>query len=300
METQPKIILQTDAPGLPVKRGKVRDIYDMGDRLVLSASDRISAFDVVMPNGIPYKGIVLTQISLFWFGKFAQKFPNHLIASDVRQFPEPFKSHPETFAGRSILVKKVKILPVECVVRGYITGSGWKDYQKTGRVCGIELPKGLRQCDKLPDPIFTPTTKANVGHDESLTFDQAVKMVGKDLAMKLRDQSIDLYTQAADYARSRGIIMADTKFEWGLDEMGRMVLADEVFNPDSSRFWPADQYDPGHDQPSFDKQFVRNYLEDIKFNKSGPGVTLPPDIVKKTSEKYIEAYERLTGKNFQR
>jgi phosphoribosylaminoimidazole-succinocarboxamide synthase len=301
MENTQKVILQTDAAGLPVKRGKVRDIYDLGDKLLLVASDRISAFDVIMPNGIPCKGIILTQISKFWFDMFAKKFPNHVISTDVtgKEFPEPFKSRPEMFAGRSMLVRKLKVVAIECVVRGYITGSGWKDYQKSGSVCGITLPKGLKQCDKLPEPIFTPTTKANVGHDENMTFDDAVKMVGPDLARQLRDNTIDLYRQAADYARGRGIIIADTKFEWGLDEKGKLVLVDEVFTPDSSRFWPADEYEPGHDQPSFDKQYVRNFLETLSWNKTPPGPTLPADVVRGTLNRYLEAYERLTGKKFQ-
>jgi len=298
MEKQPNVILQTDAPGLPVKRGKVRDIYDLGDRLVLAASDRISAFDVVMPNGIPYKGVLLTQISKFWFEKFAAKFTNHVISANIKDFPEPFKSRPDVFAGRSMLVRKLKVTPVECVVRGYITGSGWKDYQKSGSVCGVVLPKGLKQCDKLPEPIFTPTTKASVGHDENLTFDQTVQLVGKDLATQLRDSTIELYKLAADYALSRGIIIADTKFEWGLDQNGKLVLVDEIFTPDSSRFWPADVYEPGHDQPSFDKQFVRNFLETLSWNTTPPGPTLPDDVVKGTMSRYLEAYERLTGRKF--
>ncbi len=298
MENTPKIILQTDAAGFPAKRGKVRDIYDLGDKLLLVASDRISAFDVIMPNGIPCKGIILTQISKFWFDMFAKKFPNHVITTEVRELPEPFKSKPDMFAGRSMLVRKLKVVAIECVVRGYITGSGWKEYQKSGSVCGIALPKGLKQCDKLPEPIFTPTTKANVGHDENITFDDAVKMVGPDLARQLRDNTIELYRQAADYARGRGIIIADTKFEWGLDEKGKLVLVDEVFTPDSSRFWPADGYEPGHDQPSFDKQYVRNFLETLAWNKTPPGPTLPDDVVKGTLSRYLEAYEKLTGKKF--
>jgi phosphoribosylaminoimidazole-succinocarboxamide synthase len=299
MEKTPNIVLQTDAAGFPAKRGKVRDIYDLGDKLLLVASDRISAFDVIMPNGIPCKGIILTQISKFWFDMFAKKFPNHVLTTEVKEFPEPFKSKPDMFAGRSMLVRKLKVVAIECVVRGYITGSGWKEYQKAGSVCGITLPKGLKQCDKLPEPIFTPTTKANVGHDENITFDDAVKMVGPDLARQLRDNTIELYRQAADYARSRGIIIADTKFEWGLDEKGKLVLVDEVFTPDSSRFWPADEYEPGHDQPSFDKQYVRNFLETLDWNKTPPGPTLPDEVVQGTLNRYLEAYERLTGKKFE-
>jgi phosphoribosylaminoimidazole-succinocarboxamide synthase len=298
MNTIPKVILETDAAGYPAKRGKVRDIYDLGDRLMLVVTDRISAFDVVMPNGIPCKGAVLTQISRFWFEKYATEFPNHIISTSVKDFPEPFKSRPEIFGGRSMLVRKLQVVPIECVVRGYITGSGWKEYQKTGTVCGIRLPAGLRQCDKLPEPIFTPTTKANVGHDENITFEQAVEMVGEGLARKLKENTIKLYSMAAEYARTRGIIIADTKFEWGLNEKGELVLVDEVLTPDSSRFWPADQYEPGHDQPSFDKQFVRNFLETLDWDKTPPGPTLPEDVVEGTTKRYVEAYEKLTGKTF--
>jgi phosphoribosylaminoimidazole-succinocarboxamide synthase len=301
METQSKIniVLQTEASGIPVRRGKVRDVYDLGDKLLLAASDRISAFDVIMPNGIPYKGVVLTQISRFWFEKFKGKFENHIISMDVKDFPEPFKSKPEMFAGRSMLVKKLKIVPIECVVRGYITGSGWKEYQKAESVCGIKLPSGLKQCDKLPEPIYTPTTKADVGHDENMTFDQAVELVGKTKAEKIRDLSIELYSLAADYARTRGIIIADTKFEWATDEAGKLYLADEVLTPDSSRFWPTDEYQPGRDQPSFDKQFVRNYLETLNWNKTPPAPALPEDVVEGTKKRYIEAFEKLTGKSFE-
>ncbi len=298
MKTIPKVVLQTAAAGLPVRRGKVRDIYDLGDRLVLVASDRISAFDVVMPNGIPCKGILLTQISRFWFERYEDQFNNQVISTDLKDFPEPFRREAEIFAGRSMLVRKFKVVPVECVVRGYITGSGWKEYQKTGCICGIELPKGLSQCGKLPEAIFTPTTKADVGHDESLTFEQAENMIGGDLARRLREATIKLYTLAADYARERGIIIADTKFEWGLDDQNQLILVDEVLTPDSSRFWPAEQYEPGHDQPSFDKQFVRNYLETLSWNKTPPGPVLPDDVVQGTMKRYVEAYEKLTGRTF--
>jgi phosphoribosylaminoimidazole-succinocarboxamide synthase len=292
------VILKTDAAGYPAKRGKVRDIYDLGDRLMLVVTDRISAFDVVMPNGIPHKGTVLTQISRFWFEKYAKEFPNHVISSSVKNFPEPFKSHPDMFAGRSMLVRKLQVIPIECVVRGYITGSGWKEYKKSGTVCGVRLPAGLRQCDKLPEPVFTPTTKANVGHDENITFEQAVEMVGETVARKLKDNTIKLYSMAAEYARTRGIIIADTKFEWGVDDKGELVLVDEVLTPDSSRFWPADQYEPGHDQPSFDKQYVRNFLETLSWDKTPPAPTLPAEVVDGTTKRYVEAYEKLTGKKF--
>lgn len=292
------IILRTDIPGASAKHGKVRDIYDLGDKMLLVASDRLSAFDVIMKTGIPYKGQVLTQISKFWFEFLTGTVENHLIADKPSQFPKPFCDFPEQLVGRSMLVKKTRVLPVECIVRGYITGSGWKEYQKEGSVCGIKLPAGLKQCDKLPEPVFTPSTKAEQGaHDENISFAETVKILGKDKADYIRNKSIEVFKKAGAYAESKGIILADTKFEWGEID-GRIILIDEVLTPDSSRFWPADKYQPGRDQESFDKQFVRNYLEDIKFNKSGPGVELPTDIVQKTSAKYIDAYERLTGKKF--
>lgn len=293
------IVLRTEIPDVPVKHGKVRDIYDLGDTLLIAASDRLSAFDVIMKTGIPYKGEVLTRISKFWFKYLAGVIENHLISDDVKDFPKPFCSYPEQLAGRSMLVKKTKVLPVECIVRGYITGSGWKEYQKHGTVCGITLPAGLIQCDKLPEPIFTPSTKAELGaHDENISYDECVKLLGKKDAEFVRDKSIEIFTKASRFAANNGILLADTKFEWGRID-GHIILIDEVLTPDSSRFWPADKYQPGRDQESFDKQFVRNYLEDINFNKSGPGVELPADIVEKTSAKYIEAYERLTGSNFE-
>lgn len=291
-------ILQTNIPNAPVRRGKVRDIYDLGDALLIAATDRISAFDVIMKTPIPHKGQVLTQISLFWFEFLSGLAEHHLITADVKQFPKPFCDYPQVLAGRSMLVKKTTVLPIECIVRGYITGSGWKEYQQRGTVCGIKLPAGLRQCDKLPEPLFTPSTKAEQGaHDENIDFDQCVQLVGKATAEAIRDKSIAIFKKASEYAASRGILLADTKFEWGSRD-GKLILIDEVLTPDSSRFWPADKYQPGRDQESFDKQFVRNYLESIQFNKSGPGVELPDEIVQKTSQKYIEAYERLTGKKF--
>jgi phosphoribosylaminoimidazole-succinocarboxamide synthase len=292
------VILQTRIPNVPVRHGKVRDIYDLGDKMLLAASDRISAFDVIMRTGIPYKGQVLTQISKFWFSFLAGVVENHLITDDVKKYPEPFCDYVNQLAGRSMLVKKTCVLPVECIVRGYLAGSGWKEYQKEGTVCGIKLPAGLKQCDKLPEPIFTPSTKAEQGvHDENISFDQTVKILGREKAEYIRSKSIEIFKKASDYAESRGIILADTKFEWGQID-GKIILIDEVLTPDSSRFWPKDKYQPGRDQESFDKQFVRNYLEDIKFNKSGSGVELPVDIVEKTGTKYVEAYERLTGKKF--
>lgn len=291
-------VLQTSIAGTKPSRGKVRDIYDLGKTLLIAATDRISAFDVIMTNGIPYKGIVLTQISKFWFDFFAGQIEHHLISDDVADFPKPFCDHGDQLAGRSMLVKKVEVLPIECVVRGYLAGSGWKEYQADGTVCGVKLPAGLKQCQKLPEPIFTPATKAELGaHDENISFERAAEIVGRDKAAYVRDRSIEIFQKGSAYAESKGLILADTKFEWGLVD-GKIILIDEVLTPDSSRFWPADKYEAGRDQESFDKQFVRNYLEDIRFNKSGPGVELPPKIVAKTSAKYIEAYERLTGQTF--
>ncbi len=291
-------VLQTSIAGTKPSRGKVRDIYDLGKTLLIAATDRISAFDVIMTNGIPYKGIVLTQISKFWFDFFAGQIEHHLISDDVADFPKPFCDHGDQLAGRSMLVKKVEVLPIECVVRGYLAGSGWKEYQADGTVCGVKLPAGLKQCQKLPEPIFTPATKAELGaHDENISFERAAEIVGRDKAAYVRDRSIEIFLKGSAYAESKGLILADTKFEWGLVD-SRIILIDEVLTPDSSRFWPADKYEAGRDQESFDKQFVRNYLEDIRFNKSGPGVELPPEIVAKTSAKYIEAYERLTGQTF--
>ena len=292
-------VLETNIEGLEPSRGKVRDIYDLGDKLLIVATDRISAFDVVMSNGIPYKGIVLTQISRFWFNFLSDEVEHHLISDDVAGFPEPFCNYSEQLANRSMLVKKGEVLPVECVVRGYLAGSGWKEYQQSGTVCGQQLPAGLKQCQKLPELIFTPATKAERGtHDENISFEKCVDIIGEEAATYVRDKSTEIFEKASAYAESKGIILADTKFEWGwIDD--KIILIDEVLTPDSSRFWPADKYRPGRDQESFDKQFVRNYLESIHFDKSGPGVELPEDIQAKTSEKYIEAYERLTGKKFQ-
>jgi len=291
-------VLETNIGKRPPSRGKVRDIYDLGDKLLIVATDRISAFDVVMTNGIPYKGIVLTRISRFWFDFLSESVEHHLISDDVANFPEPFRSHAEQLAGRSMLVRKGEVLPVECVVRGYLAGSGWKEYQENGTVCGQRLPAGLKQCQKLPELIFTPATKAERGtHDENISFEQCVEIIGEEAAGYVRDKSTEIFRKAGEYAESRGIILADTKFEWGRVD-GKIILIDEVLTPDSSRFWPADKYKAGRDQESFDKQFVRNYLESIHFDKSGPGVELPENITMKTSKKYIEAYERLTGKQF--
>jgi phosphoribosylaminoimidazole-succinocarboxamide synthase len=293
-----EVVLQTNVAGVEPKRGKVRDIYDLDDKLLIVATDRISAFDVVMANGIPYKGIVLTQISLFWFNLLSNDVEHHLISDNVSSFPGPFCECGEQLSGRSMLVKKVKVLPIECVVRGYLAGSGWKEYRDSGTVCGQRLPAGLKQCQKLPELIFTPATKAERGtHDENISFERCVDILGAERAEYVRDWSLDIFEKAGEYAENRGIILADTKFEWGVGD-GKIILIDEVLTPDSSRFWPADKYQAGRDQESFDKQFVRNYLESINFDKSGPGVELPEDIAEKTSEKYIEAYERLTGKKF--
>jgi phosphoribosylaminoimidazole-succinocarboxamide synthase len=291
-------ILQTQIENLQLKRGKVRDIYDLGDKLLIVATDRISAFDVVMANPIPCKGQVLTQISLFWFEFLSSSVSHHLITADVAKFPSPFNKYEKQLAGRSMLVKKTKVMPIECVIRGYLAGSGWKEYQKSQTVCGVKLPAGLKQCAQLPEPIFTPATKEEFGkHDENISFEKCAKIVGDKNAKYLRDKSTEIFKKASQYAESKGIILADTKFEWG-QTGDKTILIDEVLTPDSSRFWPAAKYQPGRDQESFDKQFVRNYLESINFNKSGPGVKLPDDVVKKTSEKYIECYQLLTGKNF--
>jgi phosphoribosylaminoimidazole-succinocarboxamide synthase len=289
-------ILQLDLPGIKkVRSGKVREVFDLGDRFLLVASDRISAFDVIMPNGIPRKGEVLTQLSHFWFGKFATLVPNHLLAGDADPLPVNLQPYAAQLAGRSMIVKKAKPLAIECIVRGYLSGSGWKEYKKSQTVCGIQLPAGLTESAELPEPIFTPSTKAETGHDENISFEEAVKIVGEDLATQARDLSLKIYRAGRDYARERGIIIADTKFEFGLFE-GKLILIDEVLTPDSSRFWPADQYAPGRGQPSFDKQFVRDYLETLTWDKTPPGPQLPEDVVAKTSAKYVEAYERVTGR----
>ena len=294
-----KVVLQTNISGWEPKRGKVRDIYDLGDKLLIVATDRISAFDVVMANGIPYKGIVLTQISKFWFDFLSGDVKHHLVSDRTSDFPVPFCDFEERLSRRSMLVKKVEVLPIECVVRGFLAGSGWREYKENGTVCGQELPAGLKQCEKLPEPVFTPATKAERGtHDENISFERCVDILGAERAEFVHDNSIMIFEKASEYAESKGIILADTKFEWGVAE-GRIILIDEVLTPDSSRFWPADKYEVGRDQESFDKQFVRNYLESIDFDKSGPGVKLPKDIVTKTSAKYIEGYERLTGKKFE-
>jgi phosphoribosylaminoimidazole-succinocarboxamide synthase len=289
-------LLQLDLPGIPkIKSGKVREMFDLGDRLLLVASDRISAFDVIMPNGIPRKGEVLTQISFFWFERFKDLVPNHLLAGANDPLPANLQPFADQLARRCMIVKKAKPLAIECIVRGYLSGSGWKEYKKSQTVCGIKLPAGLTESAELPEPIFTPSTKAEAGHDENISFEEACKTVGMDLASQARDLSLKIYKAGRDYARQRGIIIADTKFEFGLSD-GKLILIDEVLTPDSSRFWPADQYAPGKGQPSFDKQFVRDYLETLAWNKTPPGPVLPAEVVANTTAKYLEGYERLTGK----
>ena len=287
------VIQETNFPGLtPAARGKVRDIYDLGDQLLIVATDRLSAFDVVMPTPIPDKGNVLTQFSLFWFELLKDIVPNHVLSST--DFPAPFEPFREQLAGRSMLVRKTQPLPIECVVRGYLSGSGWKEYKSTGKVCGIALPSGLRESDKLPEPIFTPATKATSGHDENISFERAADLIGAPLAEKVRAISLEIYNRAADYAAPRGVILADTKFEFGLLN-NQLIWIDEALTPDSSRFWPAAQYSPGGPQPSFDKQFVRDYLERIQWPKTPPGPTLSPEVVAATRAKYREAYRLLVG-----
>lgn len=281
----------------PDAQGKVRDLYDLGDKLLLVASDRISAFDYILEDEIPYKGQVLTQLSCFWFDLLSDVVDNHLISADVVDLPEQFKPYSDYLAGRFMLVKKANMFPVECIVRGYLTGSGLKDYQATGAVCGIKLPEGLVNSSKLPEAIFTPSTKAEIGdHDENISFDRCVEIIGEENATAIRDLTLAVYNRAADHARDRGIIIADTKFEFGVVD-GKIILGDEVLTPDSSRFWSADTYKVGEEQPSFDKQFVRNWLN-ANWDRTGNPPRLPEDIIKKTSEKYIQAYEKITGKAF--
>ena len=282
----------------PSAQGKVRDIFDLGDSLLIVATDRISAFDVVLPDPIPYKGEVLTKVSLFWFGLLGDVVPNHLLSADECDLPDSLAVHASSLRGRFMLVKKATVFPVECIVRGYLAGSGWKEYQASGTVCGQELPAGLMESSRLPEPIFTPSTKAAIGdHDENISFERMVEIVGAEHAERLRDVSLALYSAARDHAASRGIIIADTKFEFGLVG-GEITLVDEVLTPDSSRFWPADEYEPGHGQPSFDKQFVRDWLETSGWDKTPPAPSLPEDVIIMTAEKYVEAYEVITGQPF--
>jgi phosphoribosylaminoimidazole-succinocarboxamide synthase len=288
------VVLQT-ALSLPVRRGKVRDVYDLGQELLLVSTDRLSAFDWVLPTGIPDKGRVLTQISAFWFERLGG--PNHLITTDVQQMPLPSDVDRRSLEGRTTLCRKTQVVPIECVVRGYLSGSGWAEYPKSGTVCGIRLPAGLTESSRLPEPIFTPATKAESGHDENISFEQMVEAVGGELSEELRRRSLEIFRRGTEYAIERGIIIADTKFEFGQVD-GKILLIDEVLTPDSSRFWPADQYVAGRGQPSFDKQFVRDWLTASGWDKNSPPPALPDDVVEKTRAKYVEAYEQLTGRKF--
>ena len=289
------VVLQSSIPGIPVRRGKVRDVYDFGDRLLFVASDRISAFDHILPNGIPRKGEVLTRLSLFWFARLG--VAHHLLSTDLTTLPLPSGTDLSSLASRSMVVMKTEVVPVECVVRGYLSGSGWKEYQKSGTVCGIKLPQGLKESSQLPEPIFTPATKAETGHDENITFEQMCGIVGTDLSRRLRNLSLQVYQEGCAHAQTKGIIIADTKFEFGL-KGDDIILIDEVMTPDSSRFWPADEYAAGRGQASFDKQFVRDWLEQSGWDKNSPPPELPDAVIERTSRRYIEAFERLTGQKF--
>jgi phosphoribosylaminoimidazole-succinocarboxamide synthase len=288
-------LLQSEIPGVPVRRGKVRDVYDFGDRLLFVATDRISAFDWVLPNGIPDKGRVLTKLSEMWFARL--DVPHHFLTMDLNAIPLPAGVDRDVLAGRSMVVKKTDVIPVECVVRGYLSGSGWKEYQKTSSVCGIKLPAGLRESERLPEPIFTPATKEQSGHDINISFEQMCEIVGKDTASRLRTLSLEVYRRGYEYAQRKGVLIADTKFEFG-SLRGQLILIDEVLTPDSSRFWPMDAFEPGHGQPSFDKQFVRDWLEQSGWDKNSRPPALPDDIIQKTRGKYLEAYTRLVGEPF--
>lgn len=295
MSKELSICFQTELKGLKdPHRGKVRDVYEYEDKVLLVATDRISAFDVVLPSPIPMKGAVLTQMSRFWFEMMHDIVPNHVISADVNDFPEDLQPFREILDLRSMLAVKAEMFPVECVARGYLAGSGWKEYRENGSVCGIPLPSGLRECDRLPDPIFTPATKAETGHDLNISFEEAANRIGSESASKLRDFTLKLYSRAVEHALSRGIIIADVKFEFGIYK-GEIILCDELLTPDSSRFWPMSCYEPGKSQPSFDKQYVRDYLEEIRFDKKPPGPELPPSVIRGTTEKYLEAYRLLTG-----
>ena len=294
------VLLQTDFPELELHAsGKVRDVYRLdNERLLFVATDRISAFDYVLATGIPNKGKVLNQLSLFWFEFLKDTVPNHLLTADVEQYPATVQQYADQLRGRSMVVARAEMFPVECVVRGYISGSAWKEYKATGSVCGISLPTGLRESDKLPEPIFTPAIKATTGHDENISYEEMTKIVSAEDSSRLRELTLNIYTKASEYARDRGIIIADTKFEFGRTAHG-ITLADEVLTPDSSRFWPADKYKPGQAQESFDKQYVRDYLEEIRWNKQPPAPALPPEVARRTSEKYVEAYHQLTGRELE-
>ncbi len=288
------VVLQTSIPGTTPKRGKVRDVYDFGDKILLVSSDRISAFDWILPTGVPDKGKVLNQTAEFWFETLG--VPNHVVTTDVNEIPFPEGTDLSQFEGRSVLCKKTNVVMIECVVRGYLAGSGWKEYRESGTVCGIKLPEGLVESSKLPEPIFTPSTKETTGHDQNISFEECADRVGLDVATKLRDLSLDVFKRGSEYAAKRGIIVADTKFEFGFDESGELILIDEVLTPDSSRFWPADLYEPGKGQPSFDKQFVRDWLLQSGWDRNSEPPQLPDEIVLKTREKYLEAFERLTDR----
>lgn len=293
------MLTQSELPTLTLfARGKVRDIYEIGNDLLFVASDRISAFDHILPTGIPEKGIILTQLSLFWFDFLRDLVPNHVITARVEKYPAPLRYFDEQLRGRSMLVRKARMFPVECVARGYLSGSGWKEYQQTQSICGIRLPAGLRESDRLPQPIFTPATKSSGGHDINIAFDETAKIIGRDSAEKLRDLTLRIYSLAVEHAKSRGIIIADTKFEFGVID-GKIVLADEVFTPDSSRFWPAESYSPGGPQLSYDKQYVRDFLESIHWDKNPPAPELPIHVVEKTREKYVQAFRQLSGKELE-
>ncbi len=292
-------VLETALPGLTLpRRGKVRDVYDLGDRVLLVATDRISAFDAVLSPGIPDKGKILTGLSNFWFRKFGGVVPNHLLETDAARFPEHLARHRDLLSGRAVLARKCRVVPFECVARGYLAGSGWKDYRKTGAICGHRLPAGLLEADRLPEPIFTPATKAESGHDENVSFEAMARGAGNALAGRLRDLTLALYRGAAAYAEERGILLADTKFEFGLNEAAEVVWIDEALTPDSSRFWPKDTWKPGGSPPSYDKQFVRDFLERTGWNKTPPAPVLPPDVVAGTRARYVEAFEKLTGAPF--
>ncbi|HVM91561.1 MAG TPA: phosphoribosylaminoimidazolesuccinocarboxamide synthase [Terriglobales bacterium] len=294
------VLLETDYKDLKLfASGKVRDVYDIdADHLLFIATDRISAFDYVLATGIPHKGRVLTQMSLFWFDFLKDVVPNHLVTADVHRYPQAVRVHAGELRGRSMMVQRAKMFPVECVARGYLSGSGWKEYKASGTVCGIKLPAGLRESDKLPEPIFTPATKESTGHDINISFEEMCKIIDPKVSAQLRDLTLRVYSKAADYARERGILIADTKFEFGMTAQG-ITLADEVLTPDSSRFWPADTYSPGKAQNSYDKQYVRDYLEEIRWNKQPPAPALPPEVARRTSEKYLGAYRQLTGRELE-
>lgn len=291
------VLLKSQVADYPCRRGKVRDVYDLGDRLIIVATDRISAFDWVLPTGIPDKGAALTTMTRFWFDYL--KVPHHLLETDPAKMPAAFAEQASALAGRTMMVKKAVVVPVECVVRGYLAGSGWKEYRSNGKVCGISLPPGLQLSQELPEPIFTPATKEEVGHDVNISFERLVEITGPKVAEELRQRSLEVYRRAADYARRKGILIADTKFEWGKLADGQIILIDEVLTPDSSRFWPADQYQIGSNPPSFDKQFVRDWLETTGWDKNSPPPELPAEVVTKTRAKYLEAYQRLTGRTWE-